>query len=113
MAGRQAASSGFCSNCGTALQGKFCSGCGVAAPAQSGQEGWGAITSEFIGGHRDNSFFPVVVSFLIHPVDTIIRLTDDPAYRSHWGFLTAMVGAQLTLAYVIMPKVFAALFNIP
>ena len=41
---------------------------------------------------RDNSFFAVVVSFLLHPVDTIIRLTDDPAYRSHWAFLTAMVG---------------------
>ena len=113
MVARQAASSGFCTNCGTELQGKFCSGCGVAAPGQSGPEGWGAITSEFLSSRRDTSFFSVIVSFLIHPVDTVIRLTDDPAYRSHWGLLTALVGAQMTLAYVIVPKLFAALFNVP
>ncbi|MBY0560331.1 hypothetical protein [Hyphomicrobium sp.] len=113
MAGTEAAGSAFCVNCGTALRGKFCSGCGAPAAVHQDKEGWSALSSEFLSSRRDNSFFPVVVSFLIHPVDTIIRLTDDPAYRSHWGFLTAMVGAQLTLAYVIMPKIFAALFNVP
>ena len=113
MAGTEAAGSGFCVNCGTALQGKFCSGCGVAAAPRQDKEGWSALSSEFFSSHRDNSFFSVVLAFLRRPVDTIIRLTDDPTYRSHWGFLTAMVGAQLTLAYVIMPKAFAALFHVP
>ncbi|WP_339086766.1 zinc ribbon domain-containing protein [Hyphomicrobium sp. ghe19] len=113
MAGTEAAGSAFCVNCGTALQGKFCSGCGAPAAADQDEQGWSALSSEFLSSRRDNSFFPVVVSFLIHPVDTIIRLTDDPAYRSHWAFLTAMVGFQLTLAYVIVPKLVAALFNIP
>lgn len=113
MTGTEAAGSGFCVNCGTALQGKFCGGCGVPAASHQGKEGWSAVSSEFFRSHRDNSLFAVVLAFLRRPVDTIIRLTDDPTYRSHWGFLTAMVGAQLTLAYVIMPKAFAALFNVP
>jgi len=107
------ASSGFCSNCGTALQGKFCSGCGTAAPAHDSHEGWSALTSEFLSSRRGKGIFAVAISFLLSPVNTIIRLTDDPTYRSHWGFLTATVGAQLTLAYVIMPRVFSALFNVP
>lgn len=113
MAGTEAAGSGFCVNCGTALQGRFCSGCGVPVAPRQDKEGWSALSSEFFSSHRDNSLFAVVFAFLRRPVDTIIRLTDDPTYRSHWGFLTAMVGAQLTLAYVIMPKAFAALFHVP
>ncbi len=113
-----AASARFCVSCGTALQGKFCAVCGVAAaaiasaPAQPA-EGWGSLTSEFLSSHGKNGIFSVALSFLRHPVDTIIRLTDDPTYRSQWGFLTAMVGAQLTLAYVILPRIFAAIFHVP
>jgi hypothetical protein len=55
--------------------------------------------------------FAVAISFLRHPVRTILRLTDDPAYRSHWSFLTACVGTQLTLAYVALPRLYALLFN--
>ncbi|MBS0238650.1 MAG: zinc ribbon domain-containing protein [Proteobacteria bacterium] len=113
MAGTEAAGSGFCVQCGTALQGKFCSGCGAAAPIHSGQEGWSALTSEFLSSRRGKGIFAVAISFLVSPVNTIIRLTDDPTYRSHWGFLTATVGAQLTLAYVIMPRFFSALFDVP
>lgn len=80
------------------MQEKFCSGCGVPAASHQRKEGWSALTSEFFSSHRDNGLFAIVISFLRRPVDTIIRLTDDPTYRSHWGFLTAMVGAQLTLA---------------
>jgi hypothetical protein len=113
MAGTEAAGSGICVNCGTALQGKFCSGCGAAAATHQDKDGWSALSSEFFSSHRDNGLLQVAFAFLRRPVDTIIRLTDDPTYRSHWGFLTAMVGAQLTLAYVIMPRAFAALFNVP
>ena len=48
-----------------------------------------------------------------HPVDTIIRLTDDPTYRSQWSFLTTCVAAQLTLVYVLLPRIFSTLFNTP
>lgn len=114
MAGMEAAGRAFCVNCGTALQGKFCSGCGTpAAVPHQDKEGWGAITSEFLSSRRDNSLFMVVISFLIRPVDTIIRLTDDPTYRSHWSFLTACVGAQLTLTYVALPRLYSSLFSMP
>ncbi|MBN9246714.1 MAG: zinc ribbon domain-containing protein [Hyphomicrobium sp.] len=104
----------FCSNCGNALAGPFCSGCGTPAnAAKTHGEGWSALTSEFLSSRRGKGIFAVAISFLLSPVNTIIRLTDDPTYRSHWGFLTATVGAQLTLVYVIMPRVLSALFNVP
>ena len=117
MAEAGAAQARFCANCGTPLQGKFCTACGAAvavgpavAPAS---EGWGSLTSEFLSSHGRNGIFSVALSFLRHPVDTILRLTDDPTYRSQWGFLTAMVGTQLTLAYVVLPRLFSAIFNLP
>jgi hypothetical protein len=120
MTGARTASAGFCADCGTALQGKFCSACGSparghapAAEPNPTHDGWSGLTSEFVSSRGSNGLFSVVLSFLRHPVDTIIRLTDDPTYRSYWGFLTAMVGAQLTLVYVILPRVFSALFNMP
>jgi hypothetical protein len=110
------ASARFCADCGAALQGKFCSVCGSpdrVAPVSVSSGGWGSLTSEFLSSHGHNGIFAVAFSFLRHPVDTIIRLTDDPSYRSQWGFLTATVGAQLTLLYVIMPRILTDFFNIP
>ncbi|WP_423415652.1 zinc ribbon domain-containing protein [Hyphomicrobium sp. B1] len=111
------ASARFCANCGTALQGKFCTSCGTQAAAASApepsSEGWGSLSSEFFSSHGRNGILSVALSFLRHPVDTIIRLTDDPTYRSQWGFLTATVGAQMTLIYVFLPRAFAALFHVP
>ena len=106
----------FCTNCGTALVGRFCGSCGTQATtvaAKTNSDGWGAITGEFMNGPKSAGMHAVAFSFLTHPVRTILRLTDDPTYRSHWGFLTACVGAQLTLVYVILPRVYSALFNTP
>lgn len=114
MANAEGTQAGFCTNCGTALAGPFCSGCGTpASAAKTHGEGWSALTGEFVSGPKAHGIFAVAISFLLSPVNTIIRLTDDPTYRSHWGFLTATVGAQLTLVYVIMPRVLSALFNVP
>jgi hypothetical protein len=76
-------------------------------------EGWGSLTSEFFSSHGRNGILSVALSFLRRPVDTIIRLTDDPTYRSQWGFLTATVGAQMSLAFVLLPRLYSALFNVP
>jgi hypothetical protein len=115
MAGAETASANICANCRTSIQGKFCSSCGAPAspPHAQPREGWSGITAEFLSSRGGNGLFAVVLSFLRRPVDTIIRLTDDPGYRSHWGFLTATVGAQLTLLYIVMPRVLSALFNVP
>jgi len=109
------ASGELCANCGATLQGKFCSTCGAAAAVDRNDaaEGWGSLTSEFFSSRGGNGLFSVALSFLRHPVDTIIRLTDDPTYRSQWGFLTAMVGAQMTLTFVILPRIYSALFHVP
>lgn len=106
---------GLCTNCGTALAGPFCSGCGTRANSstKSHGEGWGALTSEFVRRPKPDGILAVAIAFLRHPVRTILRLTDDPAYRSHWSFLTACVGAQLTLAYVALPRLYSALFGMP
>ena len=103
----------FCTNCGTALVGPFCGGCGTQATVatKTNADGWGALTSEFMKGPKSAGMHAVALSFLAHPVRTILRLTDDPTYRSHWSFLTACVGAQLTLVYVILPRVYSALFH--
>lgn len=107
----------FCVNCGTALQGKFCGTCGspaaIAPQRVQTSEGWGSLTSEFLNSHGRNGILSVALSFLRRPIDTIIRLTDDPTYRSQWGFLTAMVGAQLSLLYVILPRILATFFHVP
>lgn len=111
-----AAGARYCANCGTPLQGKFCTSCGAAAQTtveRQNSEGWGSFTSEFLSSDGRNGVVSVAVSFLRHPVDTIMRLTDDPTYRSQWGFLTATVGAQMTLTFVLLPRVYAALFHVP
>lgn len=104
-----------CASCGTALAGPFCSGCGTPAhaSAKGHGEGWTALTSEFVGRPKSDGIFAVALSFLMHPVRTILRLTDDPTYRSHWSFLTACVGLQLTLAYLALPRLYSLLFNVP
>jgi hypothetical protein len=105
----------FCGLCGTALSGPFCSACGTRADFAPSirHEGWSALTSEFVTRPRSDGLFSVIVSFLRHPLRTILRLTDDPAYRSHWSLLTACVGTQLTLIYVALPRMYALLFNAP
>lgn len=76
-------------------------------------EGWSAITGEFLETGHGNSMWRVFWSFIRTPVKTILRLTDDPSYRSHWGFLSACLGAQLTLTYVILPRLFALIYSAP
>lgn len=107
----------FCADCGAALQGQFCSACGSPARAipasKPASEGWSGLTADLLNAHGGNGVFAVALSFLRHPVETIIRLTDDPTYRSQWGFLTAMVGGQLTLLYIVVPRVLAIFFHTP
>ncbi|MBA2126297.1 hypothetical protein DLM45_08680 [Hyphomicrobium methylovorum] len=106
----------FCTSCGTALAGRFCASCGTAAgtvSAPAPRDGWSGLTGELLSQERRLGILGTVLSFLHRPVDTIIRLTDNPAYRGHWKFLTAMVGTQLTLVHVLLPHLYARLFNLP
>lgn len=106
----------LCSNCGTMLGGKYCSDCGApagAAKAIDARQGWSGLGGEFLSKSGRNGIFAVALSFLRHPVDTIIRLTEDSAYTSHWTFLSTCLGAQLTLVYVLLPRLFSAMFNLP
>jgi len=80
--------------------------------AQTG-EGWGAVATHFLSTGERNTFARVSWSFFRHPVETILRLTGDTTYRGHLGFLTAWLGAELTLSYVILPKLFGGLFQVP
>ena len=103
---------GFAEACGTALTGKFCSGCGAPAD-NAAAEGWSSLANQLLSKPRPNGILSVALSFLRHPVDTIIRLTDDPTYRSQWAFLSTCLGAQLTLSYVLLPRLYSALLGVP
>jgi hypothetical protein len=112
MAGAEAGEAALCGSCGTALTGKFCSGCGAPADNDAA-EGWSSLANQLLSKPRPDGILSVAVSFLRHPVDTIIRLTDDPTYRSQWAFLSTCLGAQLTLSYVLLPRLYATMLGIP
>ena len=112
MTGAEAGEVALCGNCGTAVSGKFCSDCGAPAEIATA-EGWRALTNQLFGKPDRNGIFSVALAFLRHPVDTTSRLTDDPTYRSQWAFLSTCVGAQLMLTYVLLPRLYAALFGMP
>lgn len=106
-----------CTTCGATLTSRFCGDCGTPAAGADqsnavSSEGWRAIASDLFPEER-NGFFSVLMSFARHPVDTIIRLTEDPNYRSHWGFMTACLGAQLTLTYLVLPRLLSLMFGVP
>jgi hypothetical protein len=112
MAGTDAKEIALCTSCGTTVSGNYCSGCG--APAEdTPSEGWSGVAGQFLTKPQRDGVLAVAFSFLRRPVSTILRLTDDPSYRSHWRFLSVCLGAQLTLAYVILPRLYALLFNLP
>jgi hypothetical protein len=112
MAGAEASEAGLCEACGTALTGNFCSGCGAPVDNTTA-EGWSSLANQLLSKPRPNGILSVALSFLRHPVDTIIRLTDDPTYRSQWAFLSTCLGAQLTLSYVLLPRLYSALLGVP
>jgi hypothetical protein len=113
------ASAKYCSNCGDALVQQICPSCTAVvteherAPNQTDAGDWSSLPQDLLQTGETNGFFSVAWSFLRRPVETIIRLTDDPAYRSHWGFLSACLGAQLTLTYVLLPRLAALLYGAP
>lgn len=112
MAGAEASEAALCGSCGTALTGKFCSVCG--APADNAvAEGWSSLANQLLSKPKSDGILSVALSFMRHPVDTIIRLTDDPTYRSQWAFLSTCLGAQLTLSYVLLPRLYATLLGVP
>lgn len=112
MTGAEAGEVVLCGNCGTAVSGKFCGDCGAPAEIATA-EGWRALTNQLFGKPDRNAIFSVALQFMRHPVNTIIGLTDDPTYRSQWAFLSTCVGTQLMLTYVLLPRLYAALFGMP
>lgn len=85
----------------------------ASASGEDPHQGWGAVAGDFMPSAGKDTLWSVSWSFMRAPVETIVRLTDDPAYRTQWGFLSAWLGAQLTLAYVILPKLLGAYFAVP
>ncbi|MFN0218819.1 MAG: hypothetical protein ACKVP4_08415 [Hyphomicrobium sp.] len=109
----------YCGNCGGMLAQKICPSCTpimahhVREPDTTGTGGWSSLPKDLLQNGEANGVFSVAWSFLRHPVDTIIRLTDDPTYRSHWSFLSACLGMQLTLTYVLLPRLSELLYGSP
>lgn len=100
-----------CAACGKPLAGPFCSQCGAAAPA--GGDGWGVIASELFDSQQPKGHFATLTSFLKAPVETIIRLTEDPAYRQHWTFLSLALGIQFALGFLILPQLLGRFYAVP
>lgn len=104
--------SGSCANCGKPLAGAFCAHCGTRALSPS-REGWGVVASELFDAQTPRGHLSALASFLRAPVDTIIGLTLDPSYRSHWGFLSICLFTQLTLGFVILPHLLTHYYPVP
>lgn len=107
----------FCGDCGQPLSGRYCAHCGAdslkAAPPTAHAEGWSALASDFLEHGEKNSMLSVVASFARHPVETILRLTDDTSYRGHWAFLSACLAAQFTLSFVLLPRILSWFYEVP
>lgn len=100
-----------CVACGKPLAGPFCSQCGTPAPA--GGEGWGVIASELFDSQQSKGHFSTLASFLKAPVETILRLTEDPGYRQHWTFLSLALGVQFALGFLILPQLLGRFYVVP
>lgn len=116
MTGNSTISARSCGSCGQPLSGRYCAHCGAdsSAPAPATQaEGWSALAGDFLEHGEKNGMLSVVASFALHPVETILRLTEDKSYRGHWAFLSACLAAQFTLSFVLLPRILSWCYGIP
>lgn len=111
MEGAPATGAGLCSKCGHALSGPFCANCGT--PAAPHTDNWSAVASEFWDPGASRNHFETALAFLRAPVRTILSLTEDSTYRSHWSFLSLCLGLQLTLAFAVLPKLLGSYYPVP
>lgn len=110
MSAKDSTQAAKCPQCGHALTGPFCSNCGQRIAAT---EGWGSAAVEFWDPQTTRGHAGTVWSFIKAPVNTILALTEDPAYRSHWAFLSLCLFTQLTLGFVILPHLLTPYYHVP
>ena len=114
MSDTQSAGMAACTNCGQPLSGPFCANCGTRAADTSAaiNEGWSAVASQLVDQEASRGHLATVFAFLRAPVRTILARTLDPTYRAHWTFLSLWLGVQLTLSYVILPRMFSGIYPV-
>jgi hypothetical protein len=97
----------ICSHCGDPVKGNFCGNCGTAVqrtPAADAPAGWSSAVVETIGESQSNSITSVVWQMMRAPVATVIRLAEDPGYRSHWVFLMASLSVYFMTIHIVLPR---------
>ena len=113
MSGSETASAASCSHCGHPLTGPYCANCGTRAPDGLAHEGWTSVASQLLDKEASRGHAATLMAFLRAPVQTILARTLDPTYRSHWTFLSLCLGVQLTLSFVILPRLFGGIYHVP
>lgn len=98
----------FCPECGKAAEANFCKYCGTALSAAE-RDDWTGVVSEVTGVDDRHGVLPVLWQLLRSPVNTLMRLTEDPNYKGHLTFFLTMLGTKLFVQFAILPRLIIAL----
>ena len=99
----------FCSDCGQRAEGNFCRHCGASLAAEEESDGWNAVVAEATGADDRYGVLQVLARLWRSPLDELVKLADDPAYRGHFTFFLSLLGLKLFLVYTFVPRTVAVL----
>lgn len=100
---------GFCSECGARADGNFCRHCGAQLAAEAESEDWNSVVAEATGADDRYGILQVLARLWRAPLDGLVKLSEDPAYKGHFTFFLTLLGLKLFLVYTFLPRTVAVL----
>lgn len=85
---------------------------GVLPPLHEADEGWLSIHRE-IFPRAQHPFWRLLLDFLLHPVKTILRLSEDRTFTGAWKLLLMAIGAVPVTLLVLLPRLGNAVADLP